>query len=47
MISGSEWYVRPVKLPQVPDTMTISLACDCERGHSAVISLRAAVEAGT
>lgn len=39
--------MRSVKLPQVPDTSNASLACNTERGHFAVIALRAAVEAGT
>lgn len=47
MIRAREWYVRPVELPQVPDTATVSIACDCGQDHCAVVALRAAVEAGT
>jgi len=47
MIRSREWYVRPVKLPQVPDTTTVSLASGHGRGRNAVAALRAAVEAGT
>lgn len=37
--------MRPVELPQVPDTLIASLACDSEWRHYAVVALRAAVEA--
>jgi hypothetical protein len=47
MIRGQEWYVRAVTLPQVPDTTTVSLACDRRWSRGAVVMLRAAVEAGT
>lgn len=36
-----------MKLPQVPDTTTVSLASGHEWGHNAVVALRAAVEADT
>lgn len=47
MICSREWYARPMKLPQVPDTTTVSLASGHEWGHNAVVALRAAVEADT
>lgn len=46
MIRSREWYVRPVKPPQVPDTIFVSLASGHGRGRNAVVALRAAVETG-
>lgn len=39
--------MRPVKLPQVPDTATARLVCNGGWGQCAVVALRAAVGAGT